>query len=253
MFRGTKIIGIGFVVFTIVTFVHYRYPMILSSVKSELELTDGRMNIFLTATDIIICFIFNAYMVYENRVESSKCRYEFSSEDNCLGIENYVRFPTDIDNAYIYNYSGSDEEVEKNCFVAEIHLNDCGTCSVSIPITVKVITKLLGERLEFSKLKMTATHNGKKVCRYKDICVFTEIILPIANDKKYLLRLKIICGCDLEPVLLESRFDISFLLTMTDDRHRSYRKYFRIKIQKASGESKILSVAASEKINWLSC
>lgn len=251
MNKRIKILRNILFVFVIVALVIQFYPSVLMFTANIVKLTDDEMSNVLAAFDISGFFVIALYSIIEKKVAGRKCLYEFEIERDNLSLEEYKRFPRNLEHAYCYDYHRDNEDIEKPYYGLEVELRENALCSVGIPLRMKVSTELFGESITISNLKIVATKNGKievmKSKRSKNLI----INMPIKHGKNFLIRVQLLCDHKLEKILLDSCINLSFKLTLKDDKGQEYRKYIFIKLQNTFGQSRILSI--SSKNNWFSC
>lgn len=248
MHKGIKILRNILFVFVIITLVVHFYPSTLGFISNIAKLTDDQMSNILTTLDISISFIIALYSLVEQKVTERKCLYEFEIEKDNLSFEEYRRFPTELNHAYSYYYRRNNEDIEKPYYGIEVELQEKSLCGVGIPLRMEVSTGLFGESIEISNLRITAKKNGKIEAKKSKLSQNLIIDMPIKDEKKFLIRIQLLCNHQLEKILLDSCIYLNFALTFKDDRGRKYRKYIFLKIQNTMGESKILSI--SSKHSW---
>jgi len=250
MNKGIKILRNILFVFVTITLVTQLYPNALIFITNIAKLTDDQMSNILATLDISISFAIALYSLVEQKVTERKCLYEFEIERDNLSFEEYRRFPTELKNAYSYYYRRSNEDIEKPYYGIEVELQEKALCSVGIPLRMEVSTGLFGESIGISNLRIIVKKNGKIEAKKSKLSQNLIIDMPIKDEKKFLIRIQLLCNHQLEKILLDSCIYLNFELTFKDDRGRKYRKYIFLKIQNAMGESKILSI--SSKNNWFS-
>lgn len=239
--------GILFV-FIVITLVIQFSPDILAFISNIAQLTEDQVSNILTAVDIFISLVIALESIIEQKIAERRCLYEFEIEKDYFSFEKYRRFPTELDNAYSYDYYRRNEDIEKPYYGIEIELEEKALCSVSVPLRIKVSTGLFGESLTFSNLNFVAKRNGK--IQAKKSKQFSNLIIkmPIKDEKEFLVRVQFLCNYQLEKELIDSCIYLNFKLTFNDDRGRRYKKYISLRIQNVMGESSILSI--SSKDNW---
>lgn len=249
MNKWFKILTFILFIFAITT-VSYITPGVLLSLSSVVNLTDNQLSNLLSLIDMTFSFIIAVYSLINQKRTEKRCQYEFLIEKNNLSLEAYVRFPTKIDNAFIYEYSRENEDIEKPFYGVEIPLQEEKIASVGIPISMQVITSISGNVLEFKQLSICAYKNGKNiVTKYRKKDKFLEINKTINNQKKFLIRIKLLCDNQLEKKLLDSCFYINFSIVFIDDKGRKYKRYIFITVQNVMGQSKILNSCSIN--SWL--
>lgn len=250
MHKGIKVLRNILFLFIIITLVIRFYPSILTFISNIIKLTDDQMSNMLTTLDISISFIIALYSLVEQKFTERKCLYEFEIEKDNLSFEKYRRFPTEINHAYSYDYHRKGEDIEKPYYGIEVELQEKALCSVGIPLRMEVSTGLFGESIGISNLIVIAKKNGKIEVKKIKLSKNLIIDMPIKDEKKFLIRIQLLCNHQLEKILLESCIYLNFTLTFKDERGRKYNKYVFLKIQNTMGESEILSI--SSRNNWFS-
>lgn len=249
MHKGIKILRNILFLFIIITIAIHISPTILAFISNMVMLTDDQLSNALTALDIIFSSVIAIYSLVEQKIGEKRCLYEFAIEKDNLSLEAYRRFSTELNNAYSYDYRRKSEDIEKPFYGVEVELQDKAFCSVGIPLRMEVSTGLYGNSIVFSNLRVFAKKNGTVIAKKQMLSKFLIIDMPIKDEKKFLVRIQLLCNQQLEKALWDSRIYLSFALTFIDDRGRKYNKYLFLTVQNTiMGESSILSV--SSRNNW---
>lgn len=246
-----KILTLILMVFVTVTLIVYISPDILIALSSILNLTDDQLSNLLAVIDTALSFSIAIYTIIDQKRVEKRCQYDFLIEKDSLSFHLYNRYPTEITNAYRYEYCRKKEDdVEEPFYLVDIYLQKEAVASVGIPLTMQVITGLLGNCIEFRNLNIYACKNGKSIgAKYKKTDKFLRIVDSVRDEKKFLVRLKLLCDYELQKVLQESCIYISFMITLKDDRGRKYKKYIFLMLQNVRGETRILESDSSH--SWL--
>lgn len=246
MFRQSYAVGVVFIVCILFTLIYFKHPAALAVLKERLEFTDSQMTNVIMILDVLLGVIFNIYLLNESKKEKNRCSFSFFIEEDVLSIENYIGFPTEIHNAYIYSCRGSGGTTETDCVSVIIPFKEDGIYSIGIPITVKVSTALVGVCMVFSGLGICVSNDAAaregSSFKYKKHGIFAKILRPVTEKQTYLLRLKLLCDYDMERRLQNSRISLSFRISLFDDKRKSHCCKFYIKIQNVDGKSNLLSV-----------
>ena len=213
-------------------------------------MNDDQISNILTMLDIFISLGIALYSLVEQKLNEQKCLYEFTIEKDNLSLEGYRRFPTEVKDAYIYECCLENNDIEKPYYGIEVELQKLALCSVGIPLGMEISTELFGESIEFSNLRIVAKKNGKTKAKIKKSSRILVIDMPVKDQKKFLIRIQLLCNKRLEKDLLDSCIYLNFKAVLKDDRGRKYAKYIFVKIQNVQGESRILSVTSTN--NWFS-
>lgn len=251
MNKWFKVLTFVLMVFVAITLIAYVSPNNLLFLSSVFNLTDDQLSNILAAIDIALSFGIAIYTIIEQKRVEKRCQYDFLIEKDNLSFDSYNRYSTDIENAYRYDYCRKNEDgIKEPFYLVDIHLQKEEIASVGIPLNMQVITGLAGNIIEFRKLNISASKNGKGIgINYKNSDKFLEIVAPVRDEKRFLIRLKLLCDYKLQKTLQDSCIYISFLITLKDDRRRKYKKYIFLVIQNVRGETKILESDSSH--SWL--
>lgn len=246
MFRQSHAIGAVFIACILFTLIYLKNPAALAVLKERLEFSDSQMTNVIMTLDVLLGSIFNIYLFHENKTAKNRCSYSFSIEEGVLSIENYVGFPTDVQNAYIYSCRSQGGTAETDSISVIIPLIEDGIYSMGIPLTVKVSTGLAGECMVFSGIGICVSNDASSGegprFKYSKRGTFAKFLLPLTEERGYRLRLKLLCDYDMERRLQNSRISLKFRISLFDDKGERHRRKFYIKIQNVDGKSNILSV-----------
>ncbi len=249
MNKWFKVLTLVLMVFVFITLIGYISPNNLLFISSIFNLTDGQLNNFLVAIDIALSFGIAIYTIIEQKRVKKRCQYDFLIEKDNLKFDSYNRYPTDIEDAYRYDFCRKNGDgIKEPFYLVDIHLQKEEIASVGIPLNMQVNTGISGNIIEFRKLNISAYENEKEI-KYKNSDKFLEIIAPVRDEKRFLIRLKLLCDYNLQEILQDSCIYISFLITLKDDRRRKYKNYIFLVIQNVRGEAKILESNSSH--SWL--
>lgn len=226
------------------------FPTMLDMVSNKIMLTDEQLSNLLMTVDIVLATAFAVYSLIEQKEAEKRCIYDFSIEKDNLSLEHYRRYPAGTGrSSYCYDYNRKKDDIEVPYYGVEVKLEEKAICSVGIPLCMEVITGLDGESISFSHLRVNIKSQGK-IEKKGRVVDGVKIEKPIRDNKKYLVRIQLLCSRQLEKILLNSGIYVSFTLTLNDDRGRKYKKYMFLKIQYTMGECRLLSV--SSRNNWFS-
>lgn len=233
------------------TFIVYISPDALSFLSGKLNMSDDQLSNFLAAMDVALSSCIAVYTIMDQKRVEKRCQYDFTIETDSLSFNHYKRYPTEIKNAYRYEYCRKKEDgIEEPFYLADIPLQEEAVASIDIPFTIQVLTGLFGNSIEFSRLNIYACKNGRSIgVNYKKTYKFLRIVEPIRDGKKFLVRLKLLCDYELQQALQDSRIYVNFKTTLQDDRGRKYKKYTFIMLQRINGETRILEVDSSH--SWI--
>lgn len=224
-------------------------PQSLVFISDKTKLTDVQIQYILGIIPILLEVFFEIPSLIEQKLAERKYLFDFVIMKDSLSLESYKRFPTELKDAYGYSCNLYDENIEKPYYEIEVELEKNAVSSIDIPLLMEVSTELFGESIEFSNLIIIAGKNGKIVVNKNKPYSNLLINKPIRNNKKFLIRILLLCNHELEQVLLDSCFYLSIKLIFTDDRGRKHKKYLIFKIQNTMGESNILGIITRN--NWL--
>ncbi len=248
MSRKSKTITFALIIIIATTIIVIKNTHILIYISRVTNLTDAQIGNLLTAMDIILAIIFFIYSNINQKKEGQACQYEFSIDKNGLSFDDYTLFPRSND-VYDYVYNREDDVI-RPYHALDVHFVDKENAGVGIPLIIKVNTNLSGERLLLSNLQAYI-----KNCTYstKNILPFPRLVIesPINNEKKFLIRIKLLCDHKLEQELLDSSVFLVFKIILTDNKKTKHKQYCFLKVQNIKlGESHLLS--STIEYSWIS-
>lgn len=231
-----------------VIFIFFEPVKQLLSLKNVESFSDGQIGNIVAMVNVILAFIIGLHSFIEKKREEERCQYSFTIAKNYLGLGCYSRVPLYKNEGYEYNFEEMKNDISYYGF--SLPMVDKANYTFSIPLEMDVSTKLIGDKIRISNVRVLVEKNGYFVINQK-IKGELSIEESICDKKKFLIRFALECDHKLEKLLLNNRIFMNFRIVLTDDRGKDFCKYYFLEVQNVMGE-KIL-VKRTPKRNRISC